>query len=118
MPGIVGDGRPNPQQQYRLGAVVTPTDFRAAVVGVVAALDPGDVLTYGQVARIAGHPGAARRVGTVLRQESGLPWWRVVHANGTLVVGLEDLQATRLAQEGVQCQGHRVLRGEAPGAGS
>ncbi|MGA9775728.1 MAG: MGMT family protein [Candidatus Dormiibacterota bacterium] len=60
---------------------------------------PGDILTYGQLAQLAGHPGAARAVGRVLASSSGLPWWRVVSSGGRLVPGLEEEQASRLALE-------------------
>ncbi|MGC8474583.1 MAG: MGMT family protein [Candidatus Dormibacteria bacterium] len=56
-------------------------------------------MTYGDVARLAGRPGAARAVGMVLARSSGLPWWRVVTANGRLVPGLEAEQASRLERE-------------------
>ena len=40
----------------------------------------GRVVTYGQVAELAGHPGAARAVGAAMRASTGrgLPWQRVV----------------------------------------
>ena len=52
---------------------------------VVADIPAGRVTTYSEVARQAGMPGAARRVGAVLRalpSHSGLPWHRVVNAQG------------------------------------
>ncbi|MDQ3107506.1 MAG: MGMT family protein [Actinomycetota bacterium] len=70
---------------------------------VVAALPPGDVVTYGEVAALAGKPGAARGVGAVLAGsgDAGLPWWRVVNATGRLVPGHEAEHARRLRREGV-----------------
>ena len=70
---------------------------------VVRALGPGDVVTYGEVAAMAGRPGAARGVGAVLAGsgDRGLPWWRVVAANGRLVPGHEREHAKRLRAEGV-----------------
>ena len=73
--------------------------FREMVALVLSETTPGDVLTYGEVARLAGHPGAARAVGRVLATSSGLPWWRVVTASGRLVPGLEAEQSRRLEQE-------------------
>jgi methylated-DNA-protein-cysteine methyltransferase related protein len=76
--------------------------FADRVVRVVAATRPGEVVTYGEVAAEAGRPGAARAVGTVLRDaEIPLPWWRVVTAAGRLVPGLEAEHAARLEAEGV-----------------
>lgn len=79
------------------------TEFADRVRDVVAALPPGDVVTYGEVAALAGKPGAARGVGAVLAGsgERGLPWWRVVNASGRLVPGHEREHARRLRAEGV-----------------
>jgi methylated-DNA-protein-cysteine methyltransferase related protein len=85
------------------------TDFRARVEAVVAALGPGEVVTYGEVAAQAGSPGAARGVGGVLRSAEGdLPWWRVVGAGGRLVAPDAEEQAARLAAEGVEVTARRV----------
>ena len=54
--------------------------FEADVLGVLQCLRPGDVVSYGEVAEEAGHPGAARAVGNILRDGDDLPWWRVVTA--------------------------------------
>lgn len=77
------------------------TDFERAVTAVISSLQPGDVVTYGEVAAEAGFPGAARAVGTVLRTTEGLPWWRVVGSGGRIRTAVEDRQAARLADEGV-----------------
>lgn len=70
---------------------------------MVAAIAAGDVVTYGEVAALAGKPGAARGVGAVLAGsgDQGLPWWRVVNAAGRLVPGHEAEHARRLEKEGV-----------------
>lgn len=77
-----------------------------AVRRVVASLGPGEVLTYGEVAREAGYDGAARAVGTVLaRDGDDLPWWRVVTSTGRLVPGHEREHARRLRADGVDLGG-------------
>ena len=79
--------------------------FRA----VVADLHPGEVVSYGEVARRAGKRGAARAVGAFLAEHGGeLPWWRVVRADGSLAVHKPSEQARRLRAEGVEVVGHRV----------
>ena len=88
------------------------TDFEAAVGAVLDSLQPGDVLTYGEVAREAGRPGAARAVGGILaRGDGGYPWWRVVTASGRLVPGHEREHARRLRAESVAVTGNRVVSG-------
>jgi methylated-DNA-protein-cysteine methyltransferase related protein len=83
-------------------------DFSARVRAVVRCLPPGEVVTYGEVAASAGRPGAARAVGNVLSASGGLPWWRVVAADGRLAPGKEIEQARRLRAEGVALRDGRV----------
>jgi methylated-DNA-protein-cysteine methyltransferase related protein len=71
----------------------------------------GKVATYGDIAKAAGFPGAARQVVWALRHAgAALPWHRVVGAGGRIRLpgepGLE--QRTRLASEGVKFQGDRI----------
>ena len=54
---------------------------------VVVQIPSGYVSTYGQVAAIAGFPGAARQVGYALHAlplDSPIPWHRVINAQGKL----------------------------------
>ena len=77
-------------------------DFTDRVLAVIAAIEPGDVWTYGEVAEAAGRPGAARAVGRILATvDAGVPWWRVVTSTGRLVPGHEAEHARRLRAEGV-----------------
>lgn len=85
--------------------------FGEAVREVITALQPGELVTYGEVAAEAGYPGAARAVGRVLRDSSDLPWWRVVNAAGRLVPGNEQEHARRLRGEGIASRDGRVVRG-------
>ena len=69
------------------------------VVAVVGEIPPGRVATYGQVAALAGRPGAARWVGRALGalpSESGVPWHRVLAASGRITI---EGGTGRLAQE-------------------
>jgi methylated-DNA-protein-cysteine methyltransferase-like protein len=84
-------------------------DFTEKVVEVLEALEPGDVMAYGEVATEAGYPGAARAVGNLLRTVPGLPWWRVVNARGRLAPGSEQEQAQLLRAEGVNVVNGRVV---------
>jgi methylated-DNA-protein-cysteine methyltransferase related protein len=93
------------------------SEFADRVRAVVAGLGPGEVATYGEVAEEVGAPGAARAAGTVLARSGGLPWWRVVHADGRLVRGHQAEQAGRLRAEGVLVRGGRVVARARAGRG-
>lgn len=75
---------------------------------MVRDLRKGEVVSYGEVARRAGYPRAARAVGNVLATSMGLPWWRVVRANGELAAHSGDEQARRLRREGIAIRDGRV----------
>ena len=86
-------------------------DLETAVARVLHGLEPGDVVTYGEVALEAGYPGRSRAVGRILSTSGGAyPWWRVVNAAGRLVPGHEEEQARRLAEEGVELRNGKVRR--------
>ena len=83
--------------------------FEDAVTTVITHLEPGDVVTYGEVAAEAGFPGAARAVGTLLRTaDADLPWWRVVGSGGHLRTPHPSRQARLLADDGVLVVDNRV----------
>ena len=80
--------------------------FPQRVWQIVASIPEGYVTTYGDVARLAGSPRAARQVGGVLKrlpEGSTLPWHRVVNRHGTISLTGPDLQRQRqaLLAEGV-----------------
>ena len=77
--------------------------FQQHVVEVVAALEPGELVTYGEVALEAGHPGAGQAVANVLRRVPGLPWWRVLPASGHLYRQHREVATPLLLAEG-----HRI----------
>jgi alkylated DNA nucleotide flippase Atl1 len=83
-------------------------DFRA----VIAALQPGEVVSYSEVGRRAGNYRWARAVGAFLAEQGdGLPWWRVVHRDGSLSAPDRRLQRRKLEAEGVEIQDGRVVGG-------
>lgn len=76
---------------------------------VLAAIPPGKVVTYGQLARLAGMPRRARWVGQTLKQlpaDSRLPWYKVINAQGRISFppGSEaaNRQAEKLRAEGIE----------------
>ena len=89
-------------------------DFSEEVASVLMSLEPGEVVSYGEVAEEAGFPGAARAVGNLVRTTPGLPWWRVVARSGRLAPGHEKRQAELLRAEGVMIVDGRVRMGKNP----
>lgn len=81
---------------------------RERIWQVVALIPRGRVSTYGDVARMAGLPGAARQVGAALRtlpRGTRIPWHRVLNASGRLSLPADSAsgrrQRARLESEGV-----------------
>jgi O-6-methylguanine DNA methyltransferase len=89
------------------------TRFARRVLHVLRRIPPGRVITYGDVARLAGRPGAARAVGNIMRQADapGLPYHRVVAAGGRVggYGGAPGLKASLLSAEGLTIRRHRIL---------
>lgn len=81
--------------------------FRVSVYELMARVPAGRVVTYGDLAALAGHPHAARIVGGMAHYgPSELPWHRLVNRFGGLASGFpggRDVQQQLLAQEGVEC---------------
>lgn len=83
------------------------SDFTSRVHAAIRRIPYGRVLSYGDVAALAGVPRAARGVGQVLRElpeGSDVPWWRVVNSRGgiSLTSYAGGLQRMLLEQEGVR----------------
>ena len=85
--------------------------FCAAVRAWIAAIPPGKVATYNQIARLAGKARGARQVSWILHSQSlkyRLPWQRVIGSRGRISLperkgGRE--QRLRLESEGVRVGG-------------
>ncbi len=83
------------------------TPFTEEVVRIIKRIPSGKVMTYGQIAKEAGSPRAARQVVRILHSMSekhGLPWHRVINSKGELPkIGGETgyLQKSLLESEGV-----------------
>ena len=78
------------------------------IIDVIRSLREGEVVTYGDIAEVAGYPKMSRLVGRLLATtDDDLPWWRVVNAAGRLVPGNEREQTALLNGEGVSvANGH------------
>ena len=91
------------------------TAFRRKVYEIARRIPKGKVTTYGELARLAGRPGAARAVGSFMRTNPyapKVPCHRVVAANGALTKysatgGLKRKKAI-LIREGVKFKEEKV----------
>jgi len=98
-------------QQNETGPFTTTSDFNQwvkSVWQVVQGIPRGHVLTYGEVARLAGMSRAARRVSLAMRRaprEMELPWHRVVNSQGKISFPADSAgfreQKELLEEEGV-----------------
>lgn len=83
----------------------TEEGFRGRVEEVVRQIPPGRVMTYGQIAALAGSAYAARIVGGIAHYgDPDLPWQRVVNKKGGLASGYPGGRAchkTQLEAEGI-----------------
>jgi O-6-methylguanine DNA methyltransferase len=88
------------------------SEFTARVLAVVRRIPAGKVATYGEVAKLAGKPRAARAVGNIMRDcaRADVPCHRVIAAGGRLggYGGSETLKRALLVAEGVAVHGTRV----------
>lgn len=108
-PCAVGGSRENSQTQNLRALPPTPEEnrlnFFERVYDIVRAVPPGEVVSYGQVAFLAGNPRMARQVGWALHTcPADVPWHRVVRKDGTLPSFPgegADRQRSLLLQEGV-----------------
>ncbi len=89
--------------------------FADEIYAAVRAIPEGKVATYGQIALLAGHPGAARAVGNALHvnpDPEHTPCYRVVNSEGRLsgafAFGGMYVQRDRLREDGVEVVNFRV----------
>ena len=77
--------------------------FFTRIYALVARVPHGKVVSYGQIARMLGRPRAAREVGWAMRCcPAGLPWQRVVMADGSVAGGVyAEMRLALLEAEGV-----------------
>jgi alkylated DNA nucleotide flippase Atl1 len=77
----------------------TLDDYSSDVLDVVDAIPPGRVMAYGEIAGYLGR-GGPRQVGRVMSTCGGaVPWWRVVHADGSPAPGHDRAALTHYRAE-------------------
>ncbi len=96
------------------------TEFQQKLVEKLEEIPEGKVVSYGQLAELAGSPGASRAVGSAMKREFAQehPCWRVVGADGSLhesAIGGPDEQKKRLEEEGVEFEDEHTVDLDASG---
>ena len=76
------------------------------MIDLIRSVPGGKVSSYGRIASLAGNPRGARQVSRLLHSSArkyGLPWHRIVGADGSISLPGEagDLQRALLESEGV-----------------
>lgn len=78
--------------------------FEDKVLGVIKKIKPGFTMSYGEIAKKSGSPGAARAVGNIVSKNKDftIPCHRVIKSNGELgsYNGLRGNKEEILKQEG------------------
>ncbi|SHI98803.1 Alkylated DNA nucleotide flippase Atl1, participates in nucleotide excision repair, Ada-like DNA-binding domain [Nocardiopsis flavescens] len=76
-----------------------PDEYADEVLAVVERIPPGLVMSYGDIAEYVGR-GGPRQVGAVMSSwGGGVPWWRVVRADGSPASGHEVRALSHYASE-------------------
>ncbi len=87
------------------------SDLRRLVYDVLRRVPRGRVVTYGQLALIAGRPRAGREVGWIASEGgTGLPWQRVVNRFGGLAAGYAFPHGRIAHKRDLNAEGVRVRR--------
>lgn len=82
------------------------TPFTERILQIIKGIPPGKVMTYGQIATLAGSPRAARQVVRILHsmsQKHHLPWHRVINSKGQ--IGLSDDESSNVQRLSLEMEG-------------
>ena len=83
-------------------------DFASRVLDVVDSIPPGLVMSYGDIAEYLAAGRGPRQVGRVMSVYGGaVPWWRVIHSDGTPAPGHEGQALRHYLAEGTPLRSAR-----------
>lgn len=85
--------------------------FTERVVDIIRNIPKGKVMTYGQIAALAGNPRGARQVVRVLHslsEKHNLPWHRVINSKGE--IGLKDYESNNMQKVLLQNEGIKFTK--------
>ena len=102
---------------YRFGGLMTDIQRqrKEAIYLALAQIPKGNVITYGDLAKLAGIPNGARLAGKLmggLPRGSKLPWHRVINSQGKFSMPIESEgyreQKRRLMKEGIEVVNEKI----------
>jgi len=76
--------------------MIAMSEFKERIYKIVSTIPRGNVVSYGQVALMAGIPRAARQVGwmlSLLKDSQNTPWWRVINNKGYISIKNNEYSA-------------------------
>ncbi|TBR42133.1 cysteine methyltransferase [Marinomonas agarivorans] len=89
--------------------------FKLAVYTHLYQTKPGHLISYGELAKLAGQPNYSRMVGRILKElprDTELPWFRVVRSNREIAFpegsSPYERQKEQLEQEGWIIKGRKI----------
>jgi methylated-DNA-protein-cysteine methyltransferase-like protein len=80
------------------------------VITIIKSIPCGQVMSYGDIAKIAGNPRAARQVSRILHSMSvkhQLPWHRVI--NSRYEISIKDLGGANEQKRLLELEGHSFI---------
>jgi methylated-DNA-protein-cysteine methyltransferase related protein len=89
--------------------------FTERAIEIIQGIPLGKVMTYGQIAKLAGSPRGARQVVRILHSMSkkyNLPWYRVINSKGELGFKDDEMfieQKHALLSEGIEFLGEYMI---------
>jgi len=88
-------------------------EFTEKAVETIKDIPKGKIMTYGQIAFIAGNPFGARQVARILHsmsEKENLPWHRVINVKGMISLGgeLGLIQKSMLIDEGLVFEDNKI----------
>lgn len=89
--------------------------FTERAINVIKNIPEGKVMTYGQIAKMAGSPRGARQVVRILHSMSKkyqLPWHRVINSKGEIAIKEDESfheQLLSLQSEGIEIIDNRFI---------
>jgi len=91
--------------------------FKLTLYSELYQTEKGNLLTYGELARLSGQPNYARQVGRILKnlpKDTQLPWYRVVKGNKEIAFSIGsdayERQKNHLEKEGWIIRGQKIIR--------